>query len=160
MAKGGARARSGPAPDPNALAREHDWGDWTELPSTGRTGRVPAWPLTKATARERAVWNRVWKLPQAIMWEREHQHDVVALYVRRFCEAEERAATAALTNSVKQLAEGLGITKPGLLRNRWRIVDRDQAAAKAGPASSRSRRTTAGSSRQRLTVVRGDDAGS
>jgi hypothetical protein len=157
MAKGGARSRSGPAPDPEALKRAEDWGAWTELPASGRTGRVPAWPLATATARERAVWKRLWKLPQAIEWEREHQHDVVALYVRRFVEAEEHGAPAALTNVVKQLAEGLGITKPGLLRNRWRIVDRTAAAPAAPePKAARRRSSSRAPARDRLTVVQGD----
>jgi hypothetical protein len=52
MAKGGARARPG-RPDPQALRRDRDDGDWTTLPAEGRKGKPPKWPLTKATARER-----------------------------------------------------------------------------------------------------------
>lgn len=47
MARGGARINSGPPPDPNALRRDRadDKAGWTSLPSEGRAGVVPAWPL-------------------------------------------------------------------------------------------------------------------
>lgn len=46
MTSGGARARSGPAPDPNALRRTRDAKEWIKLKREGR-GDVPApeWPL-------------------------------------------------------------------------------------------------------------------
>jgi hypothetical protein len=44
---GGARANSGPPPDPMALRRDRpqDQDTWTSLPAEGRTGRIPPWPL-------------------------------------------------------------------------------------------------------------------
>src|SRR4051812_19912484 len=81
--KGGARTNSGPAPDPNALARERDGGEWTVLPAQGRAGDPPQWALTEASARELEWWVRVWSAPQAEQWERLHQDVEVALYVRR-----------------------------------------------------------------------------
>ena len=146
MPKGGARARSGPAPDPNALRRERDADEWVKLPAKGRGGRAPAWPLTKATARERTVWNRLWKKPQAVQWESDGLHEVVALYVRRFVEAEERGSPTNLSTLVRQLADSLGLTTPGLRANRWTIVAEEEPKRPA--RSSRS------SSRARLAVVR------
>ena len=83
MTSGGARARSGPAPDPLALARNRpsDQVTWTHLPAS-REGDPPVWPLTRTTARERALWAREWKRPQAVMWERNGWESEVALYVR------------------------------------------------------------------------------
>lgn len=47
MPRGGARANSGPPPDPNALRRERpsDKETWRTLPAEGRQGDPPAWPL-------------------------------------------------------------------------------------------------------------------
>lgn len=157
MPKGGARARSGPAPDPEALRREQHWGEWVDLPSAGRTGRAPAWPLTKATPRERTVWNRLWKLPQAIMWEKQQQHDVVALYVRRFVEAEQRGSPTNLSTLVRQLADSLGLTTPGLRSNRWRISERKSGVTSPSSAPSPRPSRSRSPSKARLKVVQDGD---
>lgn len=107
---------------------------------------MPAWPLTPATKRERTVWARLWKKPQAVVWEAEGQHDVVAIYVRRFCEAEVRMSPTNLSTLVRQMADALGLTTPGLRANRWTIVDEDDAEAPA-------RRPKSSGSRAKLTVV-------
>src|SRR3954470_10344127 len=87
MPSGGARVRSGPPPDPNSLrSAARDTGDWTTLPAEGRKGRAPDWPWSKQTRRETALWQREWKRPQALMWERQGQQLEVALYVRRLAE--------------------------------------------------------------------------
>lgn len=120
---GGARVRSGPPPDPNALRRDRktDAG-WVTLPAEGRAGDPPAWPLTAVTAREKHWWAHLWKMPQAVQWERDGQALEVALYVRRLCEAEKRNAPVSLATLVRQLADNLGLTIPGMARLRWRIA--------------------------------------
>ena len=123
MPKGGARTRSGPAPDPTALARERDAGEWIELPKAGRQGPVPVWPLTKPLKAESDLWAKLWTMPQAIVWERQRQEDEVAQYVRRFVEGTARGATVASGTLVRQLADSLGLTTPGLRSHRWKIVD-------------------------------------
>lgn len=146
--RGGARARSGPPPDPNALRRDSESdGDWVLLPAEGRKGRAPTWPLSTPTTREDALWRQEWKRPQAIEWERQHQQLEVALYVRAVAEAEKAEASVAARNLVKQLMEALGISQPGLLRNRWKIVRASEAPASTGP------RVT--SARERFKVVDG-----
>lgn len=139
MPSGGARSRSGPAPDPNALRRERDAGEWTFLPAEGSEGATPEWPMEEQTVRETDVWEHLWRKPQALMWERYGQHFEVALYVRRACEAEKIDAPVALSTLVRQLADSLGLTTPGLRANRWRIErpeeDQAPAAAPAGGAA-------------------------
>jgi hypothetical protein len=133
MGRGG-HAHSGPAPDPNALRNERsDVLGWKVLPATGRSGDPPDWPLTEATDREIWHWNRLWKTPQATEWEKLGQVVEVAIYVRRLCVVELPETTASLGNHVLRLAEGLGLTIPGLLRNRWQIGG-GQAAAPQAPA--------------------------
>jgi hypothetical protein len=79
MVSGGARSRSGPAPDPMALRRERDAGEWKVLPGEGREGAIPEWPLEEQTVREGVLWGRLWRKPQALMWERYGQEYEVAL---------------------------------------------------------------------------------
>lgn len=145
MPKGGARTRSGPAPDPNALRRDRpaDAAEWVVLPAAGRTGPPPDWPLTEPADRELGIWATLWAKPQAIVWEQQGQQLEVALYVRRLCEAEESGAPAVLTTLVRQLGDSLGISTPGMRANRWRIgetVEAQPAPRKAAaPRSARDR---------------------
>lgn len=156
MPSGGARARSGPPPDPNALRRERDAGEWTMLPQSGREGPPPPWPLTEEEPREAELWGRLWAKPQALMWERYGQETEVALYVRRFAEAEERESSVALSTLIRQLADSLGLTTPGMRANRWRIVA-DESTTTAVRRSAAVKRST---SRDRLKVVPHGDADS
>lgn len=156
MPSGGARVRSGPPPDPNSLrGAARDTGDWTTLPAEGRKGRAPAWPLSKATRRETALWQREWKRPQALMWERQGQQLEVALYVRRLAEAEYRDSPVALSTLVRQMMDSLGLTAPGMKNLRWKIVA-DEMAQRRNRSGEQPARP---SSRSRLTVVaaNGDD---
>ncbi|MEV4437495.1 hypothetical protein AB0K09_00510 [Streptomyces sp. NPDC049577] len=147
MSKGGARTRSGPPPDPNALARERDAGEWTVLPADGRAGVLPPWPLLGESPRETQLWTQLWTKPQALMWERNGSHFEVALYVRRLVEAEVPDSPVSLGTLVRQMADSLGLTTPGMRANRWRIA-REEPPAAAVPL------TAARSSRARLKVVR------
>jgi len=123
VTSGGARSRSGPAPNPNALRRDRDEKDWIALPAAGRDGPTPDWPSTRPTTRERALWEREWRRPQAIMWERNGQELEVAIYVRTLVEAERRRVPTGVRTLLRQQQEALGLSLPGLLRNRWRIED-------------------------------------
>jgi hypothetical protein len=147
--KGGHRA-SGPPPDPNAIRRGKDGAsDWMHLPAEGRQGDPPTWPLTRATARELALWAREWQRPQAVAWEANQQHVEVALYVRSLADAEKPKATVAIRTLVKQLQEALGLSLPGLARNHW-IID---LPASAKPAAATVEEPTE-DARARLKVLR------
>lgn len=150
----------GPPPDPDALRRDRNTDQgWHVLPVTGRAGPTPDWPLTPASNRENYHWVRLWKMPQATRWEVLGQYVQVAVYVRRLVAVEEPDATAALGNHVLRLEEGLGLTIPGLARNRWQIGSQEsppaaQATGTEGPAPTR----TTTSPKGRLSVVRDDGA--
>ena len=151
MAKGSS-SRSGPAPDPNALRRDRDYGDWIQLPQAGRLGETPKWPLsTKANQAEAAYWAELWTMPQAVVWERQSQFHEVALYCRKFVEASKPKSTAGLVNATRQMAESLGLTVPGLQRNKWRI----STGAPVVPEEARGGPTAGPSSRDRFRVVDG-----
>ena len=144
MAKGGARARSGPAPDPDSLAQVD--GEWLVLPAAGREGDVPVWPLVDPTERELELWASEWTRPQAVQWERERQEIGVAMYVRTLVAAEKHDARTNTRTLLKQLREDLGISNSGMLRNRWRI---GEVAAEPEEVDEGT------SSRDRLRVVGG-----
>lgn len=151
MPKGGARSRSGPAPDPTALRRERDAGEWTILPAEGREGAPPDWPLTEANEREAELWSVLWRKPQALMWERFGQEVEVALYARRLAEAEEPKSFVNLSTLVRQMSDSLGLTTPGMRANRWRIDRSD--SSDVGPAKPVPAVTN--SARARLRAVPG-----
>ena len=64
MPSGGARARSGPAPDPNALRRDRkDDAAWVVLPAEGFQGDVPEFPLADGSDAEVQLWVTLWRKP-------------------------------------------------------------------------------------------------
>lgn len=128
------------------------------LPAAGRVGSAPEWPLAEAPAaelgeRELVLWEREWRRPQAILWERNGQELEVALYVRAVADAERFGASVSARTLVKQLQEALGLSVPGLLRNRWRI-EADAQAEAGGPAPVPGSTAKKGA-RDRFTVVDG-----
>lgn len=79
--------------------------------------------MPRPTKAELAHWTEEWKRPQALMWEGNNQELEVASYVRAFRIAADPKAKAGDRNLVKQLAEYLGISQPGLARLHWTIVE-------------------------------------
>lgn len=152
MPKGGARAVSGPPPDPNALRRNRpsDKAGWTMLPAEGRQGGPPAWPLAGMTDREFEVWRDLWSKPQAVAWESLDQGYEVALFVRALAQAEAPDAKVELQRVVRQYLDSLGLSVQGMLRNRWKIAPAAEVQEPAAPEAAPVRRP---STRDRLRIV-------
>jgi hypothetical protein len=170
MPRGGARINSGPPADPKALRRDRpaDKDSWTLLPSEGRKGNAPAWPLAKwrdlekaklpeerdegtarvLDARELVIWRQIWKTPQACQWDKLGWKHDVALYVRMMVGAEQGNMRAA--SEARQWSDRLGLTQMAMLRNRWRIAA-DELGEKRTAVKQEAKRA---SSRDRLHVVR------
>ena len=158
MTSGGARTRSGPPPDPNALRRDRKSdAEWTTLPSEGRKGDPPAWPLSGQSDREAGLWRIFWARPQAMQWEKLGQDFEVALYVRNLALAEIAGAPVNLSTLLKQQGDALGLTIPGLRTNRWKIAG-DQVAAKRSEKAA-TQQPTRSAARDRFKVVGGTAAG-
>lgn len=155
MPSGGARGRSGPAPDPNALRRDRpgDAEQWLTLPLAGRPGAPPKWPLSTPDKRELELWKSEWRRPQAVIWERNGQQVEVALYVRAVATAEQPRATAAARGLVVRMQETLGISLTGLARNKWRIESKAEQAATARTGQTKRVAPVRKSSRTRLLKV-------
>lgn len=148
MTSGGARPRSGPPPDPNALRRDRKSdGEWLTLDAAGRKGEPPAWPLPDITDREAEVWASYWTKPQAILWQHNRQEHEVALHVRRLVEAEAHDAPTGLGTLVRQQMDALLLTIPAMHAARVLIAPsadevkakREAHAVSTGRASARDR---------------------
>lgn len=151
MPRGG-HARSGPAPDPNALrrARKDDGASWVLLPSEGRTDPPPPWPAPTQTDREAELWVEMWATPQALVWERDGLRHYVAMFVRLLAEAEVEKASAENRKTVRMMYGDLYLTSDSMARARIRIAQDEVAGKRATSAPVKT--TTA---RDRFKVVDG-----
>lgn len=155
MATGGARNRSGPAPDPNSLKSAKLGLTFTALPAEGYDGEVPEFPLPGAVAREVELWEWAWRTPQAAAWAREPwRWQIVGMWVRTMVVCESLEATAADKNGLHRFADQIGMTPAGLKENGWRIVA-DQLAEKRSERAAAPKAPTA---RDRMKALR-DAAG-
>jgi hypothetical protein len=121
MSSGGARVRSGPAPDPQALRRDRDASDWQRWPAT-RTAPAPTWPLARATKRELVLWAREWTRGEANAWQAYGMEVEVAMYVRNLREVEKAGSSATARNLLLRQMDSLGLTVGGKAKNRWIIA--------------------------------------
>ncbi len=153
MPRGGARAVSGPPPDPRSMrsAKSMEKGGWRTLPAEGRTGDAPEWPLTEAADRELDLWDDLWAKPQAVAWEDMGQELEVALFVRTLAEAERVDARVDVKKMVRGYLDSLGLSVAGMNRNRWKIAPSADAPVTDGPVSAAPVRRP--SARDRLKVV-------
>ncbi len=143
MPSGGARARSGPAPDLNSGRSEKRGVVFSALPRDGFKGKIPKFPLPKMALgfwnkdgeyiedsqgeesfadREKWLWEWAWRTPQAIAWAREPwRWHGVAMWVRTAAICESAEAMAADKNSLHRFADQVGLTPAGLSENAWQI---------------------------------------
>ncbi len=158
MSSGGARGRSGPAPNPDALRRDRpsDIAGWTTLPSQ-YDGTVPAWPIQpEISPSEKILWDQLWKTPQASEWAKNGlgQAIEVALYVRVLDQAQRPAAAIGLVKEARLMAEHLGLSSVGLDRNKWRLTaDGSPSSTPAATATKTRPARTTPSARDRFRVV-------
>ncbi|MFC8494722.1 hypothetical protein ACFUJU_28800 [Streptomyces sp. NPDC057235] len=136
MPRGGARAVSGPPPDPRSLrsAKVMDKGGWRTLPAEGRQAPAPEWPLTTPSDRELDLWDELWAKPQAVAWADMGQELEVGLFVRTLAEAESPDARLDVKKMVRSYLDSLGLSVAGMNRNRWKIAPAIEEAEPEGPA--------------------------
>lgn len=107
---------------PRSSTRQPNRGLGTQpklvLPSRGRQGDTPKWPLG---GRPPKVWGELWELPQAVAWEQLRMERVVARYAQKLVRAEKPDAPAAILSEVRQLEDRLGMSPMAMLRLRWEI---------------------------------------
>jgi hypothetical protein len=139
MARGGARNRSGPAPDPTSGRSDARGFSLKALPAEGYTGQVPDFPLPNASVRETDVWEQAWRTPQACAWslpsERWRIH-TVAMWVRVKVRCEDPEAAASLFGQLHRFADQIGMTTAGLAEMGWKVAVDELAERAAGRTSS------------------------
>ena len=139
MVSGGARARSGPAYDPNSARSDRlgrSSGGTFALDANGYRYRPPRFPLgtylledevatERWHERELEVWKGLWRLPQAIAWHDPcyaYLQGTVALYARQYVICESSSSTASDRATLARYADTIGLTPQGLKLNGWKIV--------------------------------------
>lgn len=137
-------AGMGPPPKPASQRRRTNATiGMTRLPSEGRSGDTPEWPLSSSAAYDEDLWAELWSTPQAVAWERLGAGTirVVARYVVLLAEADVGEPKAAM--EVRQLEDRLGLSPMAMLRLRWEIAPDEVAEAReqrtASPAKSDAR---------------------
>lgn len=175
MAKGGARNRSGPQPDPTSGRSDRRGIKLTALPAEGYDGDAPEYPLPKRNVydiyfadkqrvkefdadatealweRELELWRWAWRTPQACAWAMPSERwrlMAIAQWVRTSVVCESSEATAADKNSLHRFADQIGMTPAGLRENGWAIAQ-DEVGAKAADRTER----TAPKRQRRLAPV-------
>ncbi|WP_346764427.1 hypothetical protein [Rhodococcus sp. B10] len=127
-----------------------------DLPAEGFTGRVPAWPLSRATARERDVWKEAWRTPQATQWVgQKWRHRSVGLWVRWTVRAENPDSPAADAVQAQRLADQIGLSPAGLKENGWQIVADEVGAARESKRATAAKSEAKPRPARRLRAVAG-----
>ena len=150
---GGARNRSGPAPQEGSGRSDRRGYSLTALPAEGYTGEAPEFPLPDPSDRELEVWEQAWRTPQACAWSMPSESwriRTVALWVRTSVRCEDRDAPASILAQVHRLADQIGMTTAGLAEMGWKVAV-DEVAAKAAEHTSAPSKPK--SSRDRLKAV-------
>ena len=143
---GGARRGAGRPVDPNSM-RSMIKGiagkdDFVTLPAEGRADPAPEWPLTDITGDELILWGKLWRKPQALMWDIQGLDYSVALYVRTYFEAVEPNAVSGLKTAVLRMEGELGLSLPGMKSLGWQIGVAGDGHGVQSSAPSRSSRQT------------------
>lgn len=110
----------GPPPNPNAR-RTNARPDWRTLPAQGRQGETPAWPVGDPTDEQAALWDSLWKTPQAEAWEDLGWTRVVARYAAIVLACEMPDATSAMMSEARQLEDRLGLSPMAMKRLQWEV---------------------------------------
>lgn len=131
----------GPPPKDPAQRRRRNVGPaLVALPSEGRSGAAPSWPLSRAVKAEASLWRELWATPQAAAWEQLGWTRIVARYVRCVVQVEGQAPSTRLLAEVRQTEDRLGLTPLALRRLGWTIVADEVAEARTvGKKRSRDR---------------------
>lgn len=117
----------GPPPSENPAHRGVRVGP-VRLPSAGRKGPPPRWPLEGFSDAEQELWTELWALPQATEWARLKYGRIVARYCRLALESENERTKDVLSH-ILALEDRLGLTPKAMRALLWTIAV-DEVAGK------------------------------
>lgn len=150
MTSGGARPRSGPAPDPRSGASDRKGLTFKQLPSEGYSGDVPDFPGPISDSAFK-WWEWAWTTPQAALWATPQWSWVipaVADWCRIKSMLEASDAPASLWASLRQREGDILLSNDALLRAGYTVAV-DELGLKRDSAEPQHRK----SSRERLRAV-------
>jgi len=148
--------------------------EWLKLPAEGFDGDVPAYPLSKVPVydvyfaekqrvqeldegatderwdAELALWEDLWRKPQAHMWAALGLKYQVAAYTRAYIEATGPDSNAGLKTAALRMEAELGLSTVGMGQLRWKIST-DEVAERREEAEPPARK----SARERLKAING-----
>ncbi|WP_235681138.1 hypothetical protein [Tomitella gaofuii] len=127
------------------------------LPAEGFQGKVPDWPFTKGSTRERSVWKKLWRTPQAVAWADEPwRWETIAMYVRWKVRAEAADAGPGIATAMIRLSDQIGMSPAGLAENRWAIADAVPEPKPERPSGEPSEESSGEAPVRRLRAVADD----
>lgn len=150
MTSGGARSRSGPAPDPNSGASDRRGLTFTQLPTDGYDGPVPDYPAPIVGSAFK-WWEWAWSTPQAALWATPQWSWVVpavADWCRIKALLEAPDAPASLWAALRQREGDILLSNDALLRAGYRVAVNELSEKRS--ESAEPKRTSA---RDRLRAV-------
>src|SRR5574341_1319634 len=121
--KGGARVNSGPLPKDAAARRRRNAAPAASrvLPADGYAGPVPEWPLGRCTKAVGAVWEKLWRKPQAAAWVDLGYEFTVARLAQLMVQAMKPGVLPAILSEVRQIEDRLGLNPAAMQRLRWEV---------------------------------------
>jgi hypothetical protein len=109
------------------------------LPSQGRQGPPPPWPLPgKVTTVERKAWSELCATPQAVAWEKLGWIRTVARYCRAVVLAE-ASMNPQMLAQVTALEDRLGLTPKAMRLLLWQVVSDEVAEKRQESTGARGR---------------------
>lgn len=116
-------------------------GDWQDLPAL-RVGATPKWPLGRCTPAMRGLWQRLWRTPQAALWEplglgtqlSVARYVTQSVWVAQVMAGEVQAGQYGMAQAIaelRQLEDRLGLSPKGAQERRWRPSAPSAASASA-----------------------------
>lgn len=134
------RGSPGPKPNPSAKHSRHanDPRPITYLPPDGCTDDPPPLPMGRAwTEAEADHFDRLWRSPQAEVWDESVMPVVAALVVATSATLSGNRPSAQLVGELRALASELGLTPSAMARLRWVIDEPPQTGTSASVHSLR-----------------------
>lgn len=134
--RGGARNRSGPAPDPNSGRSDRRGLSFQALPNEGFQGEVPEFPIPiVGDHRALQIWAESWRTPQAAAWALESwRWQILAEYCLIVADIEDDPK-AALVAQLHRYRDQLGLTPAGMRENGWAVAQPEVAQSRRSSSS-------------------------
>lgn len=159
MTSGGARPKSGIAPDPRSARSDARGLKFNALPAEGYSGDVPEFPRPVVFGSELSHWNAVWSTPQAALWATPQWSWIVpavAHYCSLMAQSELAECPAGVHAQIRGMRGEILLTQDALLRAGYHVVA-DEVGEKRSESSDASDAPMSARERAKLLRAVGDE---